>query len=148
MAKVTLHEVNKENWSKILDLSLKLDQGGIAVPQMFAVGDSDQEPTITAMVICDGDETIGFLMYGLDPDDGKYWIYRLLIDEDHQGKGYGRAAMEQVINHIKETTDVDEIKLGYRPDNIPAAHLSGSLGFVPTGEMFQGEIIASLKIER
>jgi len=31
---------------------------------------------------------IGFAMYALDPDDGNHWIYRLMIDARHQGKGY------------------------------------------------------------
>ena len=29
---------------------------------------------------------IGFTMFGIDPDDKNYWIYRLMIDEEFQGK--------------------------------------------------------------
>lgn len=45
---------------------------------------------------------IGFTLYGLDEDDQEYWIYRMMIDQKHQGKGYSVKALSLIINDIKE----------------------------------------------
>ncbi|WP_339159789.1 GNAT family N-acetyltransferase [Paenibacillus sp. FSL W8-0186] len=43
---------------------------------------------------------VGFLVFCLNPDmddnywDDNYWIPAIMIDDKHQGKGYGKAAME------------------------------------------------------
>lgn len=28
-------------------------------------------------------------MFGIDSDDNNFWIYRLMIDKEYQGKGLG-----------------------------------------------------------
>ena len=44
---------------------------------------------------------IGFAMYGIDSDDGNYWIYRFMIDEQFQGRGHGKGAMKLIIEDIR-----------------------------------------------
>jgi ribosomal protein S18 acetylase RimI-like enzyme len=46
---------------------------------------------------------VGFVMYGIDADDDNYWIYRLMIDARHQRKGYGRAAMTELLRRLQES---------------------------------------------
>ena len=45
-------------------------------------------------------ELVGFLMHALDPDENSRWIYRLMIDRNHQGRGYGRAALRALMAHL------------------------------------------------
>ena len=73
---------------------------------------------------------VGFLMYGRDPEDGRYWIIRLMVDHNHQGKGYGRAALRQAIDLIRSKPDCsDDLSIGFKPDNKVAETLYTSLGF-------------------
>lgn len=88
---------------------------------------------------------VGFVMYAIDPKDKNYWIYRLKIDEAQQGKGFGRAAMLELIKLIKTLPGCNQIVITYVPGNIPAEKLYLSLGFEKTGEMVEGEVIARLK---
>ena len=88
---------------------------------------------------------IGFAMYALDPDEGSPWIYRFMIASAHQGKGYGRAALRQLIEFIQETESAGQISLSYKQDNDPARKLYASAGFVETGEIIEEEVVARLK---
>lgn len=85
-------------------------------------------------------------MYALDRDDGNWWIYRLMIDERYQGRGYGRAALEQVIARIRQEPGCDKIIVSIKPDNTVARTLYRSVGFVETGQQIGGEDVMCLAV--
>ena len=95
-----------------------------------------------------GEKLIGFAMYGIDSDDGNYWIYRFMIDEQYQGRGHGKSAMKLIIQDIEsqeERTDV--IWLGYQPDNEHARKLYASVGFKEAGKAPWGEMLAKYSVK-
>lgn len=69
-----------------------------------------------------------------------------MVSEENQGKGYGRAGMEALIELLEEKPGCDEIYISWVPENIAAENLYESLGFVKTGEIDDGEIIARLEL--
>lgn len=108
--------------------------------------------------IYEDDVAVGFLMIGFDVDDywedapeiakGNYNLWRLMIDKEFQGKGYGKEAVRLVLEYIK-TLPCGKAKycwLSYKPDNEVAKRLYSSFGFAETGEMDGEEAIAVLKI--
>lgn len=89
---------------------------------------------------------IGFVMYGMDPDDNNYWIYRFMIDEKYQNNGYGKKALQLVVKEITiQENKTDKLFLGYNPRNEEARRLYRSVGFVETGIAPWGEMIAQYK---
>lgn len=146
MAEVTLRDVDKSNWDECCTLKLSTKQGGLVAPHMYTMAESEAEPSFVPLAIYADSHVVGFTMYGLDPDDGKYWIYRLMIDVDHQGKGYGKAAVKELIARLSKLPDCDEIFAGYKPWNNVAASLFGEMGFKRTGEMLSGEFITRLNL--
>lgn len=86
-------------------------------------------------------EMVGFLMHALDPDENSRWIYRLMIDHRHQGRGYGRAALRALLAYLQPLPGGPGVALGVAPENIGAKHLYASEGFVETGEVIDGELI-------
>ena len=65
------------------------------------------------------------------------WVYDVVIDEVHRGRGYGRGLMEAVEAQVREA-GLTRIELHVWVDNDPATSLYRSLGFVPMGmEMFK-----------
>lgn len=66
-----------------------------------------------------GEEMVGFTLYGLDEEDHEHWIYRMMIDQKHQGKGYGKEAVQLVIEDIQKMKEPHHqtISLSYEPDN-------------------------------
>jgi diamine N-acetyltransferase len=53
-----------------------------------------------------------------------------MIDRAYQGRGYGRAAIEQVIARLAAQPGCDEILISYKPGNDAARQLYASLSFV------------------
>lgn len=108
--------------------------------------------------IYDDDVPVGFLMIGFGTDD--YWddappvatdnynLWRLMIDEQYQNKGYGREAVKLALEFIKSLPcgEAEYCWLSYEPENDIARNLYHSFGFVETGEMDCNEMIAVLKL--
>lgn len=108
--------------------------------------------------IYEDDVPVGFLMIGFDVDDywedapeiakGNYNLWRLMIDKEFQGKGYGKEAVRLALEYIKTMPcgKAEYCWLSYEPDNEVAKRLYSSFGFTETGEMDGEEAITVLKI--
>jgi len=107
-------------------------------------------------VIYADERPVGFVMivYGATGYDepsyasDSYCILRLMIDKHEQGRGYGRAAMEQTLAFIRTWPAGPAARcwIPYKHDNDPARRLYESLGFRDTGEVFNEEMIAALEL--
>ena len=49
-----------------------------------------------------------------DYDVPDYYLWRFMIDADHQGKGFGAHAMELVIEHVKTRPNAIELFLKHQ----------------------------------
>lgn len=147
MADVVLKEISSDNWEECASLKLRTSQGGLIAPNLYSIAESKVEATFMPLAIYDtNNKMVGFVMWGIDPDDGEYWIYRLMVDEKYQGKGFGKAAVVEVLKRLKEL-GAGRVYVGYKPQNVVAASLFASLGFERTGQMLQGEFVAKLEFE-
>ncbi|MFT9600277.1 GNAT family N-acetyltransferase [Mesobacillus sp.] len=99
--------------------------------------------------IFEGEQMVGFAMYGIDPDDNNYWIYRLMIDELHQGKGFGTAAVKLVVEEIKRmnTNGIPTIMIGYNQENDGARATYKKVGFAETEIAPWGEQLAAYNLK-
>ena len=62
-------------------------------------------------------------------------VHHFLIDRSFQGRGYGRAAMDAIVDHIRgKFPDCNELTLTANPKNRRAQNLYSSVGFVATGK--------------
>lgn len=93
------------------------------------------------------DNPVGFTMFAFDfeGDEPEYWLWRFMIDQKHQGRGYGSAALEKIIAYFKEN-GADHIFLSTKPSNIRALQLYHKYHFAETGEMNDGEIVLKLSL--
>ena len=144
-ARVTLRELTRDNWEECIRLRPREDQERFVESNLYSIAESRFWPTYVPLAIYHDETMVGFVMYGREPD-GSYWISRLMIDRDHQGRGYGRAAVLEVIERLKREPDCKEIVLGYTPDNVAAKKLYESLGFEETGLDEEGDMIARLRV--
>ena len=141
---VELREISKDNWRECIKLKTSDEQTGFVAPNLFSIAQSKVEPYLLPLAIYDGEVMVGFIMYGRDPADNCYCVARLMIDERHQGKGYGRAAMLEAIKRMRAKPDCHEIALSIEPENAVAEKLYESLGFRKTGEVIGGEVVMRL----
>ncbi len=147
MAEVVLREIDKEIWQECMNLVLRLEQGGLVAPHRYNTPVFAAEPEFVQYGIYSEGEIVGYAMYGRDPDDGEYWLYRLMIDQAHQGRGLGKAALEKMIQVMHERTGCKRIYAGYRPENYVAASFLWTMGFERTGQMLQGEYVTCLNLD-
>ena len=108
--------------------------------------------------IYDDEIPVGFLMIGFDVDDywtdapeiarGNYNLWRLMIDQAWQNRGYGKQAVQLALDFIKSMPcgKAEYCWLSYEPENEAARQLYQSFGFAETGEMDGDERIAVLRL--
>ncbi len=108
--------------------------------------------------IYDDEKPVGFLMIGFDVDDywtdapeiarGNYNLWRLMIDQAWQNRGYGKKAVQLALDFIKSMPcgKAEYCWLSYEPENEAARQLYQSFGFAETGEMDGDERIAVLRL--
>lgn len=108
--------------------------------------------------VYDGEIPVGFIMIGFDIDDywddapriakGNYNLWRLMIDQTYQKKGYGRKAIALGLDFIRSFPcgKAEYCWLSYEPENDVARHLYSSFRFTETGDMDGNEVIAVLKL--
>jgi diamine N-acetyltransferase len=89
---------------------------------------------------------VGFIMVCFDPEDGTGYIDRLMVAADHQRRGYGRAAMLDVMARLQATRGCRRIRTSFAPANAGAEALYEGLGFRKTGEMDGGEVVVVLEV--
>ena len=143
---VMLRPITRNNLWAVVDLKLHPGQEGFVADNVDSIANAYVEPTFVPLAVYAGDELVGFAMYGQHPRTGAWWLIRLMIDREHQGKGYGRAASEAVIAMMAERVGCEEIVTSFVPSNAVAAGLYASLGFRPTGEIEDGEPLVRLRL--
>jgi diamine N-acetyltransferase len=143
---ITFRPVTRENFAAVVELTVTPEQADFVSPNLYSIAEAYLEPTWTPLAIYAGDDLVGFAMFGRDDETGNWWIMRIMIDAQHQGKGYGTAALRLLIDSMVERHGCDEIFLGYAPANDVAGRLYARMGFVPTGEIMGSEIVARLSL--
>ena len=92
------------------------------------------------------DEVVGFLMLEIDPDDedGRpFWLWRLMVASDRQRQGHGAAAVALAIDEVRSRGGT-ELYTSWVPGEGSPGPFYERLGFVPTGEIDDDEIVARL----
>ena len=143
---ITFRPVTWANFSAVIELTIKPEQAEFLTPNLNSIAEAYLEPTWTPLAIYAGDALVGFAMFGRDDETERWWIMRYMIDVQHQGKGYGTAALPGLIDLIVARHGCSELFLGYEPNNGVARRLYARMGFAPTGEVVGDEIIARLDL--
>jgi len=144
---ITLRKLSPENARAVVRLKVALAQSRFVASNADSIADAYVYRELRPLAIYSGDELVGFAMYGQDPDDGRWWIVRMMIDERFQGRGYGRGGMQALIALMRDEHQCETITLGVNPANHGAMRLYESLGFNDTGEVHHGEMIMRLVLE-
>ncbi|TYS45750.1 GNAT family N-acetyltransferase [Bacillus infantis] len=141
---IFLKEVDRHNFFDVIDLKVAEEQKSFVATNLFSLAQAKAFPECNCLAIYHEEELVGFTMYCMDFDNKEYWIYRLMIDAKYQSKGYGKAAMEKLIERIKEDKDHQVIYLSFEPENDRAKEMYEKLGFEADGRVIDGEIVYRL----
>ena len=145
---ITLEPINDENREAVLALSVREDQPFVA-PNWYSLKQADElnadHPGFARpFAICADGRLVGFCMVSFDPEDededDRYWLWRFMIDKSEQGKGYGQAALTEIIKYFKDR-GADRLFLSTEPENARGLHVYHKAGFRETGIIGDDEAV-------
>ena len=142
---VRLEAIDSENFWDVIDLKVKETQSDLVTSNAVSIAQSKVQPECIPLAIYEEEALVGFLMYCIDSDDSEYWLYRLMIDEKYQGKGYSKMAMNLLLETIKLDKTRHKVYLGVDRDGIASVKLYEGLGFKFNGQVFGKEHIMVLE---
>jgi diamine N-acetyltransferase len=138
MAEVHLRRITADNEKECLGLRVDDAQARVVATNAQSLAQARANPSLVPLAVYDRAARgyprprvpmVGFVMYEIDCGVGL--ILRLMIDQAHQRKGYGRAALVEAIRRLRLEPEVEMIVTSHRHDNAVVAALFRSLGFVP-----------------
>lgn len=145
---VHLEPITLHNLRECLHLHVAPDQKHFVASNLVSLVQSYVEPAFRPHGIYAGEQMVGFVMFGRDPETGIDWIVRMMVDERYQGHGYGRAGLLAALAEMAKLPDPHAIQVGYRPEDLAAARMYASVGFRPIGALSDGEVLAEYHPER
>jgi len=146
--------IDQHNWRAALAVQVNPDQlTYVAGHQPVALvilakayvrpGDLDWEP----LAVTAGASVVGVV--ALAHASTYTELLHLAVDVARQGQGVGSAAVELLVAHVVKTRpDVEAVRLTVHPENERAQRLYRSRGFLPNGDVRDGEPIWSLNLTR
>ena len=153
---IQLREVTEDNMFRVVMLAVKPEQQGLVATNSNSLAEAYvTRDRAWPRAICLGDEPVGFVMLDLaSPVDGdetggatQCWLWRFMIDAQHQGRGYAFAALRQVIAFVQAQPGIDALYTSYKPQPGNARDLYLKLGFEETGEVDGGEMVMCLALD-
>lgn len=151
-----LQPVTAENWKELIKLKVSDDQTHFVASNLYSIAEAqfgfdDDEghcDFYSFGAYADG-QPVGFVMYCLNPEHSRFQVFiaRLMVDQQFQGKGYGREIMQLILDRFREDKRIKNVGISYEPENEVARKLYASLGFVEPGEILDGETLAVLQLK-
>lgn len=157
---ITLRKITLENRRQVFNVQVSEEQrrfvasnlSSIATAYVLATNGGHPMP----FAIYNDDVIVGFVLivYGITsyelPEiaERNYSILRFMIGEQYQNHGYGREAMDRILEYIRTfpAGPAEYCWIQYEPDNIVAKKLYESFGFRDNGEIVDNEIVTVLKL--
>jgi diamine N-acetyltransferase len=100
--KITLREVNKENWRAVSKLTVLDRQKENLASNVMSLCESHYAEDSWVRAVYADETPIGFLMMSIWEPEEWYAVWRFMIDHQYQGLGFGKLAIKMSIDHIKE----------------------------------------------
>ncbi|ABU73167.1 GNAT family N-acetyltransferase [Vibrio campbellii] len=94
-----------------------------------------KETVIGLLAFCHEDEPLDYSIY---------WLFRFMIDKDHQNKGYGKQVLSLLVEEVKQLGGKTLFTM-HKPSNQQAGKLYRAFGFQEDGILDDGDI--SLRLE-
>ena len=142
---VTLREITRETVRDIMRLDVAEHQKEFVAPNSVSIAQAHFQPKAWFRAVYADDDPVGFVMVYVDTEKPEYFLWRFMIAADHQGKGYGRAALEQVIEHVRTLPNATELVTSYVPGEGSPGDFYLLLGFVDNGHIEHGEHVTVLE---
>jgi len=143
---VSLREVTQENLKSVLALKVTKDQEKFVASNAVSIAEAYFAENAWFRAIYADETPVGFLMISDVPEKAEYYLWRFMIDAEHQGKGYGRKALELLIEHVRTRPNAKAFYTSHRKGEGSPEGFYLKMGFIRTGEMWHGDFLMKLEL--
>lgn len=150
---VGLKEITEDNFYEVIELKVNDAQEAskFVAPNVRSIAECwlyRKNDDVFPYAVYDKDEVVGFLLLDLDKEEREYMIWRMMVDEKHQGRGYGRKIIEAAIEMAVKDKGYDVLVADYVEGNVQMKYFLESLGFKRTGfDEENNEVLMRLNIQ-
>lgn len=149
MTEVKLTEITEKNLKGVLNLKVGKDQENFVAPNSVSISQAYFEKAAWFRALEAEDTFVGFVML-FDPslsakemkprEREEMYLWRFMMDEGAQGKGYGAAALDLIFEHARGRPGFKRMLASFveapgGPENFYIKY-----GFTKTGNMPDGEV--------
>jgi diamine N-acetyltransferase len=144
---VSLREIASQTVRAVTNLSVAESQKGFVASNAVSLAQALFAPAAWYRAIYRAEELVGFIMLDDEsletppPEKPSIDVWQFMIDARFQSQGIGRAALLQVIEHVRAKGIFETLELSFVPGlGCPEPFYLG-LGFLHTGKSNQGEVV-------
>lgn len=137
---VTLKEVTRDNFWAICNLKVASNQEEYVAANVVSIAEAYFSKTAWLRGIYVGETPIGFLMLSKDTAKQKYVLWRFMIDERFQRRGYGRKAFLKLVEEVRVFPGATEISTSYVIGKASPKDFFVKMKFVHTGQKIGDEV--------
>ncbi|NQN51584.1 GNAT family N-acetyltransferase [Streptococcus suis] len=130
---IALKPVDESSYQAVLDLTVAEADKGFVAPNVRSLADAwlyRENGDVFPYAIWADERVVGFALIDIDEDIQQYMLWRFMIGQEFQGKGYGQAALEVVIDQARAHPVCNHLIVAYVKGNQKMARLLEKNGFV------------------
>jgi diamine N-acetyltransferase len=142
---VSLKEVNVETVRAICRLDVSEEQKHFVAPNAVSIAQAYFEPKAWFRAIYADEIPVGFMMLYDDPEEPNYFLWRYMIDAHYQKMGFGKRAMDLLLEYVRTRPGARELTLSCHPGEDGPEPFYRKYGFALTGRMIGDE--AEMRID-
>lgn len=144
---ITLREITSDTVRAVTKLSVAEGQKGFVASNAVSLAEALFSDEAWYRAVYDDEELVGFVMLSdeslkkVPPAEPNIGLWRLMVDERYQRKGIGREIMRLVLEYVRSRRGIHYFYTSYVPEPGGPGPFYLGLGFVPNGEVEDGEVV-------
>ena len=146
---IKLKMVDETTFDQVIELSLAEQDKRRVASNVYSLAQAwllREKHQVFPHAIISGETVVGFLLLTKDRDKKEYYVWRLMIDQNYQNRGYGKEAMRWVIQIAQADPECHRLRVAYVMGNHRMRGILDSLEFKSSGPS-GNEIVMTLDVK-
>lgn len=141
-ATVSLREITQETVIPIIRLSDTLSdaQKKMVAPNAVSIAQAHFDPHAWFRAVYADDVPVGFIMLYDSPEENEYFLWRFMIAGPYQGKGYGRKAIQLLMDYVRTRPGASHLLVSCGEGEGSPEGFYRRLGFDRNGKKYGDEV--------
>ncbi|MHC6802023.1 GNAT family N-acetyltransferase [Vibrio antiquarius] len=146
---IELRSINQGNFYEICQLQVAENQLDQVDSNAISLAEANFMDFPWFRGIYAEDKPVGFILVNADTSTGRFYLWRLMLDQTQQSKGYGRKAIDLLSEELLNEFGVATLYTSVVDSADSPKDFYLNCGFVPTGNLVAGrEIELRATLER